>query len=188
MATSKRKSCLKNYSNNNNDYYQHSNKKYREVQFFDECLIDDIGSPKEASIKDICSSYIYTIHSDDDDDLNEKDDRMMIPQNKYSSHDQIMFRKLYQKEKTKTRLLQSKIQYLENELDKKNLQLQKMETKRHQCMKLSSLINDILCVSSSSTNLKNECTPSIDSIHDHLQIVLSNVMSISNQNKIDDYY
>lgn len=37
-----------------------------------------------------------------------------------------MFQKLYQKEKTKTRLLQSKIQYLENELNEKNHQLQKV--------------------------------------------------------------
>ncbi|KAI9305054.1 hypothetical protein BJ944DRAFT_265869 [Cunninghamella echinulata] len=176
MLNTKRKSCLKNKNHNNNNYCQHRNKQYHAVQFFDECIMEDVSSPE--SLKDIYSPYIYTIHNDEVDGT-------MASQNKYISQDQ-MFQKLYQKEKTKTRLLQSKIQYLENELNEKNHQLQKSETNTQQCMKLSSLINDILYISSNSDN--NECSPTIDSIYDHLQIVLSNVMSISNQNKIDDFY
>ncbi|SAL99459.1 hypothetical protein [Absidia glauca] len=105
----------------------------------------------------------------------------------------MMYEHLYKKEKERAQLLESQIQHLQVQLMDRDQKLDMKDDDGYKYGKVSHLVNHIISLSQpndtagskmdqhSASLPKKECTSSLESIHDHLQQVLFDLMVTQQQ-------
>ncbi|KAI8334391.1 hypothetical protein BC941DRAFT_472973 [Chlamydoabsidia padenii] len=93
----------------------------------------------------------------------------------------MMYEHLYKKEKERTQLLETQIQHLQIQLMDRDQRLERVNKDEVKYAKVSHLVNHILALSTGTNSNNNECTSSLESIHDYLQHILFHLMVAQRQ-------